>query len=150
MKENVKQRRLPGLDVSGIEKTQLLFYDNEDGKDFTAKVLKNIRDGKRFVVILDRRFFYPEGGGQDFDNGTINGKESRKGGEVRSCRAHKVKDVHFREGDAVNGSVNWDRRLQHAQHHTAVHIINGAARKMLGNHVWQAVREKTLEKAHLA
>jgi alanyl-tRNA synthetase len=41
------------------------------------------------------------------------------------------------------------RRTQLAQHHTAVHIINGAARKLLGNHVWQAGAGKTMEKAHL-
>jgi alanyl-tRNA synthetase len=79
----------------------------------------------------------------------MNGNDVERVEKFGGVVAHRVKDMHPNEGVEVRCSVNWERRLQHAQHHTAVHIINGAARKMLGNHVWQAGAGKSMEKAHL-
>jgi alanyl-tRNA synthetase len=49
----------------------------------------------------------------------------------------------------VEGKIDIDRRKQLAQHHTATHIINAAARRVLGKHINQAGAKKTLEKAHI-
>ncbi len=49
----------------------------------------------------------------------------------------------------VIGEVDRDRRRILAAHHTSTHIVNYAARKVLGDHVWQAGAEKTPEKARL-
>jgi alanyl-tRNA synthetase len=151
MKETAKdeKKKKSIVDVKGLAPTKLLFYEHENEKDFTAIVQKVIKDGKDSWVVLDRTLFYPEGGGQDFDTGTISGKEVERVEKFGGVAVHRVKDAHITEGEEVRCVVNWERRLQHAQHHTAVHIINGAARKMLGNHVWQAGSGKTTEKAHL-
>ena len=148
MKEDVKEDEAPPMDVSGLEPTKLLFYELEKEMKFEAKVLKIIEDNG-FWVILDRTLFYPEGGGQDFDTGRINGKPVTDVQKFGSVVAHKMDGADFMEGETVMGEIDWSRRLQLAQHHTAVHIINGAARHLLGNHVWQAGAGKTLEKAHL-
>ncbi len=137
------------VDVKGLPETKLMFYDNEDEMTFTAKVLKVIKDGKNSWVVLDRTLFYPEGGGQDFDTGTMNGKDVSKVEKFGSVVAHMTDASGFNKGNRVKCEVNRERRRQHAQHHTAVHLINGAARKLLGNHVWQAGAGKSLEKAHL-
>ncbi len=55
----------------------------------------------------------------------------------------------LKTGDVVTARIDIDRRMQLAQHHTAAHIINGAARKVLGDHIWQAGAAKTVEKGRL-
>ncbi|MBN1540426.1 MAG: hypothetical protein JW939_09800, partial [Candidatus Thermoplasmatota archaeon] len=64
---------------------------------------------------------------------------------------HRVKgDLSLWEpGLVVKGRIDEDRRIQLAQHHTTTHIINGVARSILGNHIWQAGAEKTEEKGRL-
>ncbi len=149
MKESVKVLKKKEVDVSGVPQTELMFYEKENEYTFTAKVLKTIPDGEYTWVILDRTLFYPEGGGQDFDTGTIDGKSVHAVEKFGGVVAHKLKGAAPATGNTVAGKVDRDRRLQHAQHHTAVHIVNGAARKLLGNHVWQAGAGKSMDKAHL-
>ncbi|MFC1769376.1 alanine--tRNA ligase, partial [Nanoarchaeota archaeon] len=63
---------------------------------------------------------------------------------------HELDKEHkFPVGEEVGGEIDLDRRTQLAQHHTATHIVNAAARKVLGNHVNQAGAKKDIEKAHL-
>ncbi|MDY6788522.1 MAG: hypothetical protein SVV03_01020, partial [Candidatus Nanohaloarchaea archaeon] len=62
---------------------------------------------------------------------------------------HEVDGGGFEEGEDVQGSIDWDRRRQLMKHHTATHLINGATKEVLGNHVWQAGTKKTVEKARL-
>jgi alanyl-tRNA synthetase len=149
MKETVKEEKKPEIGVKGIPDTKLMFYDKEHEGEFSAKVLKVIKSGKEEWVVLDRTLFYPEGGGQDYDKGRINENEVIEVQKFGSVVAHRMESVGFKAGSRVRGKVDMKRRLQHAQHHTAVHLINGAARKLLGNHVWQAGAGKSLEKAHL-
>ena len=149
MKEKVKTDEKESIDVRGLPATELLFYEQEDERRFTAKVLKVVKDGKVEWVILDKTLFYPEGGGQDYDTGTLNGKPVQEVRKFGSVVAHRMEDSGFKPGEKVKGEIDWERRLQHAQHHTAVHLVNGAARKLLGNHVWQAGAGKSMEKAHL-
>lgn len=93
--------------------------------------------------------FYPEGGGQAADTGTINGCNIYDVQKIGGVVTHKTDKINFREGDTVAGEINWAVREQHMKHHTAVHIINAAARRVLGNHVWQSGSAKSREKAHL-
>ncbi|MBN2330863.1 MAG: alanine--tRNA ligase, partial [Candidatus Aenigmarchaeota archaeon] len=148
MDEEVKREKPPSINVSGIQPTKLLFYERELDRSFDAKVLKVIEDSG-FWVILDQTLFYPEGGGQDFDHGRLKGQKVTDVQKFGSVVAHKLERPGIKEGETVTGEIDWDRRWQLAQHHTAVHIINGAARRMLGNHIWQAGAGKTVEKAHL-
>ena len=49
----------------------------------------------------------------------------------------------------IEMELDWDRRLSLMRHHTAVHIVGGAARKILGSHVWQAGADKTPDRGRL-
>ena len=134
------------LEVGDIPETICLYYDHYDYLEFEARVLRII-DNK---VVLDRTAFYPTSGGQMHDKGKINGIEVidvyKQGRHV----IHVLKEKPgFKEGSLVQGSINPERRIILTQHHTATHIINGAARQVLGRHVWQAGAEKTTEKARL-
>ena len=124
----------------GIADTVLAYYEDQGRLDFEAKVLY-ASDGR---VILDRTYFYPEGGGQESDYGKIN--ESRvthveKAGRVVVHTVDKI--AGLKPGQTVECVLDDRRRVQLMQHHTATHIVNAAARKTLGPHVWQAGAHKS-------
>jgi alanyl-tRNA synthetase len=141
-----KAHKLREFDLTGIDKTEVLYYDDFRLIEFKAKVLKVIDDK---YVILDRTAFYPTSGGQLTDTGYINGCRVTDVFKQGNVIIHRVENPNFKEGDIVEGKVDWERRNQLAQHHTSTHIINGAARLLLGEHVWQAGAEKTPEKSRL-
>jgi len=134
------------LELDGIDETRANYYEDYRLNDFEAKVLK-IVDNK---VVLDQTLFYPTSGGQLHDKGMLGGFEVK---DVFKQGAHIIhvldKKPDFKEGDTVTGIVEQERRTQLAQHHTATHIVNTAARNLLGSHVFQAGAKKTKEKAHL-
>lgn len=130
---------------AGIPETKLLYYDTNDS-EFTAKVLKKIND----KIILDKTLFYAKGGGQDHDTGTLNGIEVTDVQKTAGITLHHVKEPDkLKEGMTVKGKIDSERRLQLTQHHTAAHIVNAAARQVLGPHIWQAGANKTIESARL-
>jgi alanyl-tRNA synthetase len=139
------EERPPDLDVEGLPGTEILFYKSPRKREFTARVLKIEGDW----VMLDKTLFYPEGGGQTFDLGFIGDRRVLDVQKFGNVIAHKVEKPPFRKGQVVKGRIDWPRRLQLMQHHTAIHVINGAARRVLGGHVWQAGSGKTPDKAHL-
>ncbi len=125
--------------------TEKLYYKDAPLK-FKARVLKIIDN----AVILDRTNFYPKSGGQDSDTGFINGIPVVKVEKQGDYVIHILKTVKgIKEGSEVDCSVDEKRRRQLTIHHTATHIVNGSARFVLGNHVYQAGAAKTVEKARL-
>ena len=101
------------------------------------------------LVVLDGTYFYPTSGGQIHDLGTMNELDVTKIWKQGSAIVHEVPGHAFGIGETVHGEIDWTRRLQLAQHHTATHVLHTAARDVLGPHVWQAGAEKKLEKARL-
>ncbi len=125
--------------VKDLPDTRTLYYEDPFMKEFDAEVLKVIDDW----VVLDQTAFYPEGGGQPYDTGTleVNGEEVRVTNvqKVGKVILHKVeKPELFKEGAKVHGRLDWDRRIQHMRHHTGTHVLMGALVRVLGKHVWQA------------
>lgn len=140
-KEKVKEPLL----VENIEPTKLLFYEKPEKYEFNAKVLRIMGSN----VILDKTFFYPAMGGQLHDSGFINGCKVIDVEKIGNVVIHKVEGVNFKEGNVVKCMVDKQRRLALRRHHTATHIINAVARKVLGLHVWQHGTEKDVDKARL-
>lgn len=145
-RKSVYTREKLQIDLRGIPHTRLLFYEDRFMKEFDAKVLRVI-DNK--YVILDQTCFYGKSGGQDCDTGEINGCRVYNAEKLGGAIVHFVENPNFAEGDTVHGKIDWKRREQLMHHHSAVHVVNGAAKKILGNHVWQAGASKTVEKATL-
>ncbi len=141
-----EKKKFKEFDLEGIPKTEILYYQDYLLLEFEAKVLKII-DNK--YVILDKTAFYPTSGGQASDRGYLNSARVTDVFKQGSVVIHRVEGINFKEGDTVAGKIDAERRIQLAQHHTATHIINGAAREILGEHIWQAGAEKTTEKARL-
>ncbi len=133
-------------ELDNLKETELLYRTDDYLREFNAKVVKSFRD----FVVLDKTAFYPTSGGQAHDLGTINKSEIIDVTKINGIILHKIKGINqFKSGDVVHGEIEWKRRLQLMQHHTATHIINGVSRSLLGNHIWQAGAEKTVEKARL-
>jgi len=131
-----------------IPSTEKIFYENPKLLQFNAKVLFVYKNN----VVLDRTAFYAESGGQLSDIGKIVWKN----GETAVKYVRKVGGIIVHEVETsppidveVTGYVDRERREQLSIHHTATHIINGAARKVLGEHVWQAGAQKDVKEAHL-
>ena len=137
-------KREEKLDLEGIPETKALYYFDYTKTKFKAKVVKII-DNK---VILDETYFYPTSGGQLHDLGTINGQNVIDVFKQGSIIVHVLSQKpDFKENDEVECGIDLQRRLQLAKHHTATHIINAAARKVLGNHINQAGAKKDIDKA---
>ncbi|MBU0527443.1 alanine--tRNA ligase [Candidatus Micrarchaeota archaeon] len=132
-------------DISKLPKTRPLYYSRD--KDFTAKVLSVVK-GK--YVVLDQSAFYPEGGGQVSDTGTISGVKVKQVTKQAGVMLHDVGNPSkFKPGDNVKCSVDLERRLAIVRHHTGAHILNAACRSILGPHIWQGGSNKDEHKAHL-
>jgi alanyl-tRNA synthetase len=142
-----------------VPSTQLLFYDDVQQQEFDASVLaclplvgEDLPEGATHAVVMDKTCFYPEGGGQEGDYGSLSTASSQ--GRVIDTRKFGDHVLHltdgpFEKGDLVHGSIDWKRRKQLMDHHTAVHIVGGAARRILGPHIYQAGANKSVEMARL-
>jgi alanyl-tRNA synthetase len=131
--------------------TEQLYYLDVYQKEFDATVLKIINGT---YVVLDKTCLYPEGGGQPTDLGWLVSGTSRFDvvdvQKIGKVIVHKLKEhATFKEGNAVHGIVDWDRRYSLMKAHTVTHLINGAARRVLGEHVWQSGTQKGLETSRL-
>ena len=104
--------------------TEKLYYQDAYLREFTAQAISKtaLADGK-FAVVLDRTAFYPEGGGQPCDLGTLNLTP------VIDVRTVNDEIVHTTAGDPgegrLTGRLDWQRRFDHMQQHSGEHILSG-------------------------
>ena len=134
------------LDLNGIPETESLYYYDYTNTSNNAKVLKIIDN----MIILDQSVAYPTSGGQLHDVGTINGQKFDNVFKQGSYIVHVLSEKpSFKEEDTVKIEVDNEWRTQLSQHHTATHIVNAAARHILGAHINQAGAKKTLKRSHL-
>jgi alanyl-tRNA synthetase len=134
------------FEINNITETKANYFDDYNITEFDAKVLW-IKDN---FVILDKTLFYPTSGGQINDEGKINKIPVINVLKQGAYIIHELKEKPvFKVGEIVKGTIDKCRRKQLSQHHTAAHIINAAARFVLGKHINQAGAKKTLTKAHL-
>ena len=99
--------------------TERLYYLDPYLKEFTARVVKSTDRG----VVLDRTAFFPTGGGQPCDLGTLNGVDVTDVFEEGDVVVHAVAAPI--EGD-VRGVIDWDRRRDHMQQHHGQHLLSEA------------------------
>tara|TARA_B110000014_G_scaffold264022_1_gene262933 strand:+ start:247 stop:3120 length:2874 start_codon:yes stop_codon:yes gene_type:complete len=155
------------FNTEGLKQTELDFYDDTGAIEFSSEVLHcmpitremasrmtfsgEVEAVPSHAVVTDRTLFYPEGGGQLGDQGTLH----QDGNEVLVLDTKSQDGVVFHLTNSsialgpVKGTLNADRRKQLMDHHTAVHIVGGAARKILGPHIWQAGSNKGARYARL-
>jgi alanyl-tRNA synthetase len=122
------------FDTRKLKPTKLWYYEDGAPFDFTARVVK-VFEGK--YVVLDRTGFYPRGGGQEPDKGTIGEAKVVDIEKYGDVVMHEVEGKAPRAGARVECRVDQRRRRRVTQIHTATHIINGSSRQVLGPWVWQ-------------
>lgn len=112
-----------------MNNTERLYYHDSHLTQFEARVIGVDDEGAgRVSVTLDRTAFYPTGGGQPCDTGTLGAArvvecvEVEEAGIVR----HIIEGAAPRVGEQVEGRVDWSRRLDHLQQHTGQHILSQA------------------------
>ena len=113
--------------------TRKLYYEDAHLKYFTAQVLSCTRTQKGWAVTLDATAFYPEGGGQAADTGTLGGVrvlDTREQGEevVHLC------DGPLAVGTQVEGCIDYDLRFPRMQQHSGEHIVSGILHRRYGCH----------------
>ena len=106
---------------------EYLYYQDAMLREFNAQVVRTgvESDGRKYVV-LSNTAFYPTGGGQPHDTGTLN--------ELPVINVESIDNEirHYIEGDSsclpdeVHGKLNWPRRFDHMQQHAGQHILTAA------------------------
>ncbi len=110
--------------------TERLYFADPYIAHFTARVVARGERGGRPAVALDRSAFYPEGGGQPADVGTLNAiavlDVQVEGGIVWHTLAQAL------EADEVAGELDWARRFDHMQQHHGQHLLSAAFEQLDG------------------
>ena len=114
-----------------MTETKRLYYEDVYKKEFTAKVLECREAKKGFHIILDESAFYPEGGGQPSDNGTLGDVNVKEVHEKNGELIHYT-DGPLEVGTEVTGKINWDRRFDLMQQHSGEHIVSGLVHEAFG------------------
>ena len=112
--------------------TERLYYSDSHLIEFEARVVDlTDRVSGWTAIVLDRTAFYPTGGGQPSDTGTLNGVrvvECIDDGDKGVL--HVVQGATPARGATIHGRVDWSRRLDHMQQHTGQHILSQAFIKL--------------------
>ncbi len=125
------------LHQKGTDLTDRLYYHDSFLRDFDATVVSCTPDGPRWKVILNRTAFYPTSGGQPHDLGTlgdaqvvevVDAPNAALPNAANASDPHHV--VHYTTAEVpagpIHGQIDWPRRLDHMQQHTAQHLLSAA------------------------
>tara|TARA_B100001013_G_scaffold195991_1_gene118487 strand:+ start:2067 stop:4793 length:2727 start_codon:yes stop_codon:yes gene_type:complete len=137
------------FDIEDIQPTRTLFYENQKQSEFDGRVLKVFHESNNSLIVLDQTAFYARAGGQEPDHGVLdnfNVLDVEKYGHVI---LHKIQKSDIREGTILHGKIDEQRRRILTQHHTATHVVLGAAKRALGSWIWQSSAFKDVDKARL-
>jgi alanyl-tRNA synthetase len=105
--------------------TRLLYYDDSQRDAFEAVVVDARSEAEGTRVALDATAFYPGGGGQPADRGTLDGRSVIEVTAEDGVVWHRV-DGALAAGARVEGRLDWARRFDHMQQHTGQHILSRA------------------------
>ncbi|QLG60650.1 alanine--tRNA ligase [Halorarum salinum] len=138
--------------LADLPETEKLYYDDQERTEFEAVVLDVFEREDGYDVVLDQTMFYPEGGGQPADRGTLSTDDVTA--EVTDVQIRDGVVLHRADedpgkGEFVRGQVDGERRRRLMRHHTATHVVGYAAREVLGAHVRQAGAQKGLDSSRL-
>ena len=126
------------LAFEGLPGTVREYYAEPYCSEFQSKILGVVVSGDMRYLALQETCFYPEGGGQPPDAGTIMKKDAT----FKVMNVQEIEDVviHVVEaagpelavGDIVTGKIDWTIRYAHMRSHTASHIVFSSIREVLG------------------
>jgi len=114
-----------------MEEMNELFYREPYTKEFDAMVVSCIKVEDHYETLLADTAFYPEGGGQPADMGTLDNIP------VYDVRRKDDGIVHFTKkplakNSVIHGVLDWQQRFDHMQAHTGEHIVSGLLHRIYG------------------
>src|SRR5262249_792105 len=117
-----------------ITMTTKLYWHDSRLTQFSARVVDCFVQDGHHVVVLDQSAFYPGGGGQPHDTGSINAAQVLAMSMADDGRMlhHLGGDVPLKIGETVAGEVDWSPRLEMLQQHTGQHILSQAFLQLFG------------------
>ena len=135
--------------ASGVDETEFLGYESLESESKILVLWKDqdrvdeAKESEEIFIACDRTPFYGESGGQVGDSGRfISGNTT---GTILDCKKQGKVFLHkaiinkgsLKNGDVINMSVEKDKRLATAIHHSSTHLLHAALREVLGDHVQQ-------------
>lgn len=149
---NIDLRDTLGLALKDLKQTEFVGYDKFEDQglllailDMDLKNVNAVKEGDSAYFVFDKTPFYAASGGQVADSGYIHSDNSKAFVEdvFKHLDKYFVHKVIILEGEFVKDntytlSINTARRKDTARHHSAVHLLDSALIKKLGNHVKQA------------
>lgn len=111
--------------------TERLFDTDSYIKSFTATVTDCFPKDNGFCVVLNKTAFFPEGGGQYGDRGTLNGENVLDTVVLNDQICHYVK-TPFKVGENVSGEIDWAERFNNMQNHSGEHVVSGIVNSLFG------------------
>lgn len=103
-----------------------IYYEDAYQKTFISRILHTSKDVQnRPYAVLENTAFYPTGGGQPHDTGTLNGITVIDVEEVDGEIRHFLEEA-LHSNDEVEGQIDWNRRFDHMQQHAGQHILTAA------------------------
>lgn len=101
-----------------------LYYTEKYQKEFTCEIVEIIEKDGQYNVVLDKSGFFPGGGGQPCDKGTLEGEAIVDVYEENGKQFHVLKKKPIKI-HRVKGKINWDHRFDGMQQHLGQHVLSG-------------------------
>lgn len=111
--------------------SEKLYYTDSHLHEFNARLLSCRKEGERYLLRLDRTAFFPEGGGQLSDTGSIGPAR------VLDCREQGESVIHYadrplEEGEEYSCAIDWEQRRRRMQNHSGEHVVSGLVHRIHG------------------
>ena len=108
-----------------------LFYQDAYRTVFDSEVISCTKGKHGYEIVLKETAFYPEGGGQPGDQGTLNEVPVKDTRRKNGTIVH-ITDLPLEAGTAVHGTIDWNRRFDLMQQHSGEHIFSGIVHQLFG------------------
>ena len=111
--------------------TEKLYDKNSFLREFTAAVTDSGETARGYFTVLDKTAFFPEGGGQASDIGYINGVRVYDV-QIKDGIIYHYTEKPFSKGQEIEGVIDFARRFDFMQQHSAEHFVSGIAHTLYG------------------
>ncbi len=111
--------------------TEKLYENDSYIKEFSAVVTACVPMDGHFLIALDRTAFFPEGGGQGADTGSLD-EAAVYDVQIRNGIIYHETDQSFDVGRTVYGRIHWEQRFSNMQQHSGEHIFSGLVHRLYG------------------
>ena len=102
------------------------YYKDVYMRGFHTSIQDQQQDESGWYVVLEETAFYPTGGGQPHDTGTLKDKRVIKVEEVNGEIRHYIEEPFEDISEVIEGQIDWERRFDHMQQHAGQHILSAA------------------------